>query len=300
MARLWKRLQEPTDKPEQIVPSSAAQTSFSCLKPNEDSPMQFIEVGNGFTQEASQDIIAHLKSKKNSKPNSKHSVQPQSAKLWHWPNDLPEWPEHQVTNNILDIVARKLPNNSTFGFVASDSIIQSSLIKLMISISWRASLEGCNSALIAGDLPLPAGMPSYLGIREYLAGKASADDICSLSSDGMATLVTAGNLNGALGHYTLQENTYLGLLKAFRRRFSLVISGFYQNNMTTITSTFLSESDGIFIVAEEGEESIVEKWQKMLAHHSVTYLGWISFRSQITSPGLSLPWQSPSDRRRVG
>jgi len=299
MARIWERLQDPPG--DSLVSSSApsiiSSTSNICFENSFHLP--FIEVGNGKPIVASNEILNYLNIRNNSKDHFSRTGKINDFHGWNWPTGLLEWTENEIAKIILDVICRKLSNNSLVGFVASDSIEPSTLAKMQMATTYLAAQEGLKSLLLSADFPLPIGMPKYLGIWEYLVGKASLHDIINFSIDGKAALITEGSQPDSI-HFCFQENTYLGLLKSIRRRFNLVLSGFDQCITNTFATTFFAESDGIFIVANEGEDSFVDRWQKSLLHQGMTYLGWIRFKSQFTSHAQSRPSQSPFDWRQAG
>ena len=299
MARIWERLQDPLG--DSGVNLSSPPISSSTLNFNLENsfPLPFIEVGNGKPTVASDEILSYLNIRNISKDQFSRTGKGNDFHRWNWPTGLNEWTEKEIAKNIIDVICKKLPNTSLVGFVASDSIEPSTLAKIQIASTYQAGQEGIKSLLISGGLPLPIGMPKYLGIWEYLAGKASLHDITNFSNDGKAALITEGNQPDSI-HFCFQENTYLGLLKSIRRRFNLVLSGFYQCFANTFATTFFAESDGVFIVANEGEDYFVDRWQKSLLHQGITYLGWIRFKSQFTSHAQSRPSQSPIDWRQAG
>lgn len=299
MARLWERLQDPNLDSRGNHFSFPITSSTSCTHSVDTGPLSFIEVGKGKPADASDDILHFLNLKNRSQTNSEYLDKARNSRKWNWPSGLSEWTENEIASNMLDVISKKLPSSAVVGLMASDSIEHFSLAKMQIAATYRACQEGCTTLMISGDLPLPIGMPKHLGIRDYLAGKASLHDILHFSVDGKTALLTDGNHHDS-GHFCLQENTYLGLLKSIRRRFNLVLSGFQQSIANSLTTTFLGESDGVFVVAHEGEDGIVERWQKALTHQGITYLGWITFKSTLISHAQSHPCQSPSDWRQAG
>lgn len=299
MARMWERLQDrPAHTEEAPLPVPGASLDLLDRSTN-NIALPFIEVGKGGPTFASDDILDHLKTRSTPKNHSTKSVYGKESHKWNWPNDMNDWVESEISKDILEVIFRKLPTASLVGFIVSDSIESLILAKLQMATIYRASQDGCDSLLISDNLPLTFGLPNSIGIQQYLDGKASFEDIASFSVDGKAALITDGCQTRPI-HFRLQENTYLGLLKIIKRRFKLVLGGFHCGIDNSFNATFLDEADGVFIVANEVEEHIVERWHRVLITQGITYLGWIIINSQFTSPAQSRPWQSPSDSRRVG
>lgn len=298
MARIWQRLQQPSREmhyaPSQSTKSSATVSSDSL----ENKSLPFIEVGTGGTTEVSEEIANYLRTKSGPKRTPANFTRTKPTDNWNWPKNVDEWHENQIAKNILEVISKKIAMSSFIGLMASDAINPTSLSRLLITTSHHAA-QDCSTLILSGDLPLPVGMPKQPGIREYLTGSVSIQDICHPCADGKAALLTGGYLDVS-GLFSFQENTYLGLLKALKRRYSLSISAFHQTTISSLSTTYLGESEGVFAVAREGEDSLVERWQKAIAHQGINYLGWIVFKSEAISPVQSNSWESPSAWRQAG
>lgn len=301
MARVWQRLQDfpsagdPAERDQAPLVESAPKGGTD---PG-DSTLPFIEVGVGGSADASTDVRAHMKGRSPSGTTRINRQKTRNAQGWHWPDGITAWPEIQIVRNILDTIATRVEGSALVGYVASESISTTTLTRLLVAISHQAAKDDCPTLLVSGDLPIPVGMPKAEGIRDHLAGKASINDVCHVSADGKAALLSGG-CHHAHGPFDLQVNTFQGMLKTLRRHYSLIIGEIHQSQANSLSTTFLDESDGAFVVAAEGEDFIVERWQRAMAHQGITYLGWIVVKSTATCPSQSNPWQSHTDWPRAG
>ena len=304
MARLWQRLQSspepvgrapvlPTDKlpsGHTSPPPDAAPTEF----------LPFIEVGGGIPIDSSPDVAELRRQSKKASPLDKPPLQPIKTKpSWNWPSELDDSPEATVVPAVLEMVSRRLHGSACVVILATNTVQDSVLARLLLHIARSSSKEGCGTLIIPGALPMPAGLPIGPGVTDYLAGHAELPDIVHEGGSKYVNMLPRGHA-ASTQTMSLQARTYLGLLRRVRRDHELILAGARQNGPSTEVATLLGFADGVFIAATEGEDAQVERWQHALAQQGATYLGWIQVREPINAPAADGSWRSPNVQRLAG
>ncbi len=305
MARLWQRLQSSPESAgrssvfhTEKLPTAQADTLPPNKAPTEFLP--FIEVGGGAPIDSSPDVAELRRQSKKTIPLDRPESNAIKTKpAWAWPSELDDAPEAAVVPAVLEMIARRLQGSACVVILATNTVPDSVLARLLLQTARISSKEGCGTLILPSALPLPAGLPTGPGVSDYLAGHAELADIVHVGGSKFVNVLPRGHAAGAQT-MSLQARTYLGLLRRIRRDHELILAGARQNGPPAEVATLLGFADGVFITATEGEDAQVERWQHALAQQGATYLGWIQVRDPINAPASDGSWRSPNVQRMAG
>lgn len=218
---------------------------------------------------------------------------------WSWPSDIDVGPEGAVVPAVLEVLSRRLHGSGCVVILATNTIQDSVLARLLLHTARSSSKEGCRTLILPGAVPMSAGLPIGPGVSDYLAGHAELPDIIHEGNSKLVKMLPRGHVSGTMT-MSLQARTYLGLLRRIKRDHELILAGARQNGPCAEVATLLGFADGVFIAAGDGEDAQVERWQHALAQQGATYLGWIQVREPVTAPAADGPWRSPNAQRMAG